>query len=568
MKRKKKSIASLSITATMLAMMLTVGSSNVYAKVCGDTDFDCNTPATTPPGISTGTDVVCDCGDTVVGSTGYIYHLTNSLICSTQHGLIIGSPDIGIDGKDLRTGVLHKIDGSGTPIANRNCEVLTADEGVPERQWCVDHPCRHALVGGGALDSGILNALPLAPVPDTPLYTYYCNRSAPAGQGGCDGILIRNVEITGWCDGIWVSGDCSTGAGHTRLPAADYGNDDEYRLTGLIIEGNYIHDNGNPDCGDYTPNTNPDDPDDGGDWENNYYNDAIFTAQIGLDSKNSTVWQVANGIPAYCDERTFFDPRLCDPSSDPITQHYCYFWDGVTDVNMNKIVGNKIVNQKGCGCVSCAGGMGINLQGGLEIEAVLWSGANQVGDNVVENCAMSGITHSHATRHNRIHANICTGNGYGGITGGCGWNHDNYIFDNCVPDNYGMGIGVASESIIANNRAVRTREVTNSELLELLWVNPGDRYGILIGGDAYDSLVVGNTACGNDIDISPVYEANDNMCDTLVSNCEYSCWDNPLFEINLCKGDLDGDCKVNTLDLNILYGQWMWGVFPNPSCCP
>ncbi|MEA2083905.1 MAG: hypothetical protein U9O82_06635, partial [Thermodesulfobacteriota bacterium] len=100
-KKKKKSMASLGITATMVAMMLIVGSSNVFAVPCGDTNLD---------GIH---DTNCNCGDTVVGQAGYIYNLPGPLDCSqatgtfTRHGLIIGSPGIGIDGQGFM------IDGGG-----------------------------------------------------------------------------------------------------------------------------------------------------------------------------------------------------------------------------------------------------------------------------------------------------------------------------------------------------------------------------------------------------------------------------------------------------------------------
>ncbi len=60
-------------------------SGEAMAANCGDTDSD---------GV---TDTTCNCGDTVVGASGYTYELTSDLIC-TGHGLLFGTSTITIDG--------------------------------------------------------------------------------------------------------------------------------------------------------------------------------------------------------------------------------------------------------------------------------------------------------------------------------------------------------------------------------------------------------------------------------------------------------------------------------------
>jgi hypothetical protein len=378
-----------------LAVMLTVavGIGNVWAGLCGDTTY------------SGSTDTTCYCGDTVVGAPGYTYVMTSDLRmsdavpgpCTTKHGLMVGNAYLTIDGNG------YKIDGGGAEA--RDCQVQTYAEGVPERQWCSLHPCRQDTTGD-ALDSGIVNA-------NTSLGTS-ANPNAPLGQGGASNVTIKDTEITGWCDGIWISGDCDTNGDGTV--------GDERRLVGLLVEGNHIHDNGKGPCGTYTPNTNPSDPDDGGDWTYHYYTDAIFTAQIGLDAVNApSTWGACGlGLPvniAQSEWSDMFQWWETDPSVCGVElASLCGVENGI-----NRIIHNIIYNQDGCAAISCSGGMGITLQGGLEIEPFDWAGGNDIAKNLIKNVAMSGISYSHATRDNRIRGNVITGCGYGGVTNGCGW---------------------------------------------------------------------------------------------------------------------------------------------------
>ena len=558
----------LMMLAVTLSIFLVAGHANAVC-VCYDAGgLEINCPGA-PTGVSNAGNAAYACGDVVTHSCTF----EADLICASDHGLIIGAENIVIDGAH------HTLDGTGTPMALRKCAVnVYHEQGDPPhppvntRMWSVGHPCRCAdvtpgdnnpITRNGCLDSGIMNAVVAGKANSG------CIAGAPDCQGGCNNVKVINLVITGWCDGIFMSGQC-----HDKWPD-ESGIDPvpaEIRLTGLVIEGNHIHNNGMGGCGVYTPCPEGD----GGDWEGvlstdngRYYNDAIFTAEIGLDSVNSPFWAQRDGIPfeSFVDERT-----ICGVLQ---TQYYFSWWKiaeiwWLDLVEHNKIAHNKIRDQKGCGCVACPGGSGINLQGGLEIDNVSWCGANEIAKNVIEDCAMSGVMYHHATKHNRIHGNICTGNGYGGITNACGWCNENYIFDNCAPDNYGMGIAVNSQATIANNRSVRTRAVTDPELLKLGWPDAG--YGILMQAEPNQvHLVAGNTACGNAaadiVDNTGIATADDNMCKTQGNMSEYSCWDNDLFRIR-CSADLNKDCKVNNLDSIIMKDQWLWGGFLKPPCCP
>jgi len=262
------------------------------------------------------------------------------------------------------------------------------------------------------------------------------------------------------------------------------------------------------------------------------------------------------------------------------------FWPD--QVSHNIIAHNRIYNQKGCGVVSCAGGNGINLQGGLEIENVIWSGANEIAKNVIKNCARSGIQYTHATKSNRIHGNYIIGCGFGGITDPCNWCHDNYIFDNWLYGNRGMGIGVAARAEIENNFCLDSTAVPD-ECGKRLIGYPWEGYGIIIGGDAGDSKIYNNTCVGNaeaDIaDNSGTAIGDANMCKDTISYCDTNAYTGTTCctsatscdggcrymagERLNCRADLDHDCKVYITDISIFAGEFLHGLDPNkPPCCP
>lgn len=483
-----------------------------------------------------------DCG-CVADKPNTMYTLGEDMVCSTRHGIIIGAEGVTIDGAG------HKLSGAGTPIGERHCELNVypelEEDNDSSRIWCVGHPCRQADVQphdndpkthDGCLDSGILNADPTT-----------C-------QGGFSNVTIKNLEITGWCDGIFVSGTGTEG--------------EETRLTGLLIEGNIIHDNGNPDCGTYTPCPGGD----GGDWTHRYYNDAIFTAEIGIDAPGADA-------DVACREYTVGGneyPDLVASSTggcEPLPS------------KRNIIRHNRIYNQMGCGTISCPGGNGINLQGGLELDHPIWSGCNEIVDNYIQHCAMSGIQYTHASTHNRIHRNYVVGNGFGGITDPCGWCDGNYIYDNVAKDNYGCGIGINAVVRILHNYCIGTKAVQNPEYTKLGYESAAKGVGILVGecsGDHYGngivvgdnecSEILGNTAVGSaykDILSASSATGDENMCkttnnynDSSASGCRYMAGDRLD-----CEADLDHDCKVSSKDFDIFSGQWDWGADLNKPAC-
>ncbi len=566
---EKISKVSLPMLALMLSIFMVAGTASAWSPGPADPNGHpgCYTDGCAANGNIAGT---YECGDVVECNCT----LNADMDCSgrsTKHGLIIGAPDITIDGAG------RTIDGGGTD--NRDCAVNVYHEAgdaphppINTRMWCSGHPCRKAdllvngvgdnnpLTSNGCLDSGVINATVLNPAetnPSNPTLALLggCNAAAPVGQGGCDNVTIQNLEITGWCDGIWISGDCDTGVATSdpRYGRPGYADHSEYRLTGIVVEGNVIHDNGKDGCGDYTACPAP--FGDGGDWENRYYNDAIFTAQIGLDAANSPEWAVADGLPV--DEYVL-------PVNDGINggnkTFYCW-WSALeveeNNAKPNHIIHNDIWKQAGCGCVACAGGMGINLQGGLEDPSsgiFIWSGGNNIGSNNIRCSAMSGISHTHASRHNRIHHNYCLENKFGGITAGCGWNHENYLFCNVIEHNDGLGIGQASSAIIEGNRVVSTHAVSAaSELHKLGWPDAG--YGILLGpleagdpGSVVEQNYVSVNQAADILDNSGVATGSRNACvraGTFGPGCDF-CGCPPF--ASLCKGDVNKNGQVNNVD--------------------
>jgi len=487
------------------------------------------------------------CG-AVLNTPGETYELTANMTCSTAHGLIVAAPNITIDGKGFTI--------NGGSVNSRNCQVKVYAEEDPDRMWCEGHPCR---VGANddVLDSGVVNA--------NTATVGSCNPSAPVGQGGCDGLTVKNLKITNFCDGIWISGDCSTGSPSGRQ---GYDANAEYRLRGLVIEGNMIYNNGKANAANvFTPAAGGD----GGDWTYRYYNDGIFTAQIGLDEANSGSWKYKECVMGGKEIQGLHCPDGIVPASGDCTAACVNL-----PADRNFIWHNKIYAQKVVSSISCAGGNGINLQGGIEfVENNLWAGANEIEKNVLKNNAGSGISFTHASIYNRIHGNLVVGNHLGGITNGCAWNSHNYVYYNTVQGNFGVGIGVDAPQKVKNNIVTDTQALDNAQYANLgynlngqgiLAIDACDTtYTPALCGSGEGSELVGNTVAGNVVDIADSSGAtgSENMCMTTTGyadttpagfggvNCQYASG----ARLN-CLADINHDLAVNVKDFQAVQGQW------------
>lgn len=542
---EKISKISLTMLVLMLSIFVAAGTASAFCQkgLCApDNCFGCcYTGAGAPDPCPLGATCCYECGDLVMYSCGFDADLEDPVVgcapppaprkCTTRHGLIVGAVNITINGNGFM------IQDGG--VANRNCDVLML---VDPSDECALHPCRQA-TDGGVIDSGIVNANTLA--------HNSCNLAAPVGQGGCDNVTIKDVEIKGFCDGIFMSGDCSNGAAHPN-PKPDQivgaGANSEYRLTGLLIEGCCIHDNGK-DCGSC----------DGSNcgYANKCYNDGIFLAEVGINSTDGT-WE---NIP--CDPPAE-DP--CDGTSGP---------NPPAEVENVIVRHNKISNQKGCCCESCPGGNCINLNGGMEepVGHECWySGCSEIAKNVCKNTGCSCVQFHHGTDKNYIHGNYCMGNRYAGIGTGCDWLNENYVYSNWVKDAGGPGIGVNAGTHIYNNFSL-----DNYDTIIPCTNFPDEGYGILVTGGDTNSCVMDNTCAGNQTaDIADpaglITAASDrNMCQTTGNyadanpgprgKCRYDGGD----RLN-CKADLNHDCRVNDiLDLPIFVGELGQG---SAYCCP
>ncbi|OEU75971.1 MAG: hypothetical protein BA874_09685 [Desulfuromonadales bacterium C00003068] len=506
------------------------------------------------------------CGQ-ALSVAGETYHMTVDIDCSDAedwpccdpndpdkkhvYGVIITAPNVTLDGHGK-----HIIGGNAD---DKCCEVVINPGNDPDPGWCTDHPCRNGLTddaGKSAICTGVLNANPVG------------------GQGGYSGVTVKNVEISGFCDGIFMSGDCNP----------------ERRLTGILIEGNYIHDNGK-DCGCYVHSGGEE-----GYYPHPNFNDAIYLAQVGIDAPG-----VGIGVFPECEECRMLNPfPECLPVDEYLefpdliectggcAEPWCEcckpLWAAEIDpppveggpVKVNIVRHNLIYSQKGCAKISCPGGNGINLNGGLELEDddLWWSGCNDIYKNVIKNCNFSGIMYQHATRYNRIHGNYCTGNRYGGITDPCDWCEDNYIYDNVLKYNYGPGIGLNAMARIKNNISIDNQPVPD-ECGKHNLPYPHGGIGIWCGDEAASELV-GNTCVGNaTADIRAVAAAgafgDQNKCRTINSTyrdctpgprgmCRYDCAD----RLN-CVADLNHDCNVNIHDSNLMiFNEWNYGPM---QCC-
>jgi hypothetical protein len=537
-----------------------------------------------------------DCG-AVLGGPGYTpgdntFTLTQDMNCWganwTKHGLIIGAPGIIIDGQGYALIGSDPTVNNGYPLpetvppsggGRRQCEVDTyveyahpTDPGV----WCVGHPCRQG-VDGLPLDSGVLNAKATANQTTTPY------PAAPAGQGGNNNVTVKNLKITGFCDGIWLSGDC---AGTER------------RLTGLVIEGNQIYNNGVAiPVNDFRLEQTG--ADDGGDWVgtkaqsncagqpqgaicpasgSRYYNDGIFTAQIGLDTANSGTYQYKECVLGGEEHPGLYCP---DGIMPPVIGQDCQTACAALPADRNFIGHNKVYNQRGYTCTSCSGGNGINLQGGNELEVGnLWAFAAEVKGNILKNNSGSGISFTHAGIYSRIHGNVAQGNQLGGITNPCAWNAHNYLFYNTVEGNYCVGIGALAPQKVKKNVVTNTQACANPEYTELgfdilgqgiLAVECCDTgYTPALCQDGEGTELVQNTSVANaeDFDIDDrsggCTFGDSNLCndsgggdymDATPSFGTYDCRyvSGPMLN---CKSDINHDCSVNIKDFNFLPPEW------------
>jgi hypothetical protein len=346
-----------------------------------------------------------------------------------RHGLIVGAPNITIDGAGFM------IDGGGT--AGRNCQV----DMVVEYDECLDHPCRYSREtdanGNMALPSGILNAVASNGASGK---IGGCNPNAKVGEGGCDFVTVKNLEITGFCNGITMNGDCTVdpagGSTHGRSGSGLVGDTtsdkQEYRLSGIQILGNVIQGNGK-DCGNIDLGLGI------CGFDETNFNDAIYLAQVGSNAE------------------------LKPPAEKPT---FCYTGTTVKDMPAGAVLvrHNVIKAQKGCACENCPGGSAINLNGGLEVpsdwgrayEAAM-SGGQEVAKNKIVDMAFSGIQFHHGTQWNRIHGNFIADTGYGAIISGCDWITSNHIYSNVAIDIFGPAYGFRCPVNLWNNIAFGAR---------------------------------------------------------------------------------------------------------------
>ncbi len=303
--------------------------------------------------------------------------LNADMNCSTKHGLIVGAAGITIDGAG------YKIDGSS---GTRGCEVAFPDP----------HPCREEV------DSGVYNAK-AAGVANSGCTVY----NDTPGEEGCDNVTIKNLEITGFCNGISMVGSCNAGPG-VQPAAGDW-------LVGSTIMGNYIHDNG----------------------VSTEYNDGIYMAMAGNPAP-------AAGLTSALD---------VDCSAVPAA-------------NKNKIFGNLVVRQAGQGEEEAPSGNGINYMGGIEENAgaTYYSACDIIANNTAIQNQLSGIMLTAGGVQVKVKGNVVKENGYGGITIPCDFNAGSTICGNFVQRNYGPGIGTNVWQYIQNNTVLESMEYLGPNL--------------------------------------------------------------------------------------------------------
>jgi len=238
---------------------------------------------------------------------------------------------------------------------------------------------------------------------------------------------------------------------------------------------------------------------------------------------------------------------------------------------------NTIHEQHGCACVSCPGGSGVNLNGGVEkfndedVFIGTWTGCDEIVQNRVRDCDVSGIMYHHAIMYTRIHGNDLTRNLFCGISNGCGWCEDQYVYDNVAKQNFGTGIAVNAATKIKKNICAYTRPAVG-EIAELYGSFASGGHGIVTGEPG--SVIKSNMTyanAGTDIrsmDAPPVYSIG---CMCLQNADPFSnCASIKPWKVNVCWHDANDDGKVTyDSDGNLFLGtvyDYNWGQFGYPNC--
>jgi hypothetical protein len=489
--------------------------------------------------------VTYQCGDVVMSSCT----LNADMYCpNSKHGLIIGTVGITIDGNNEVApdgGKGYRLWGTndGSHPTNRDCLVDIYNEAGGYE--CVEHGCR------SEIDSGVYNAIAAASAGSG------CDARANVlpGQGGCSEVTVKNLDIRGWCDGIFMSGTC-------------FVNGDlqgQLLIDEILIEGNIVADNG-MDCGtEFTAVA-----DTVGYWgtagSNSYFNDGIFVAMAGEE--------ISAGGFGGCED----------------------LGDGRQAVTIRD---NDVFNQLGCGKESCPGGNNINIEGGVEEdyysgggdEDFFYVGCIDVSRNLVKNASFSGIQASHAIGDSDIHDNVIRGNNYGGFTYPCDFGQHLDVVSNTLDSNKGPGIGGFSPMNIKKNTVMYTTPIDfdlYSALNGIAFPILAD--GIYFGGEASGTVVedniVGSTATegvpfllGNDIatDEGVSWTGDRNKCYATrvfydanayngvpqagVGGCRYDSEMNPIWPY--LRADLNGDNITDFDDYTIMSSEW-YHTIPTP----
>ena len=381
-----------------------------------------------------------DCG-TVLSVADGDYELVADMNCSTTHGLIIGASGITIDGKG------HSITGT---LSGYDCKVGDVEcvDGTPEHP----QPCRDEL------SSGIYNAYADG-------VTGSGCQGTTAGQGGCDDVTVMDLEITGFCDGIFMSGSCRAGSGNPP-DASDW-------LQGCKVLGNYIHDNGKSDASCVT--------------------DMVGCGNVNLCA-NDGIFMAMTGVP------------VGSPGLTAALAYDCSYAEMRDTLNVSA---NLVMGQKGYARETGPAGNGINVLGGMEENtgSTYYGACGQITNNSIYSNEVSGIMVTTATNL-LIKGNNIKNNGYGGITIPCDFNPGNRIEANYMDSNEGPGIGVVCWQEIVNNTVLNAKNYSGDDLgfssaaAGIYCESSGQ--DIYAAGDATGPSIVvdnyvANSASGNDI---------------------------------------------------------------------
>jgi hypothetical protein len=454
-----------------------------------------------------------DCG-AVLGVAPYTdtdYVLGGNMSCTTTHGLIIGTTGITIDGAG------YFISGN---LAGYDCRVTDVEcvEGAPEHP----QPCR------SELPSGVFNAVAAGKTGSGCFGTV-------AGQGGCDDVVVKNLEIKGFCNGIFMSGNCAVGGANPL-------SDDDL-LTGIQVIGNYVHDNGKSDSASCDGTIATGDGDCATYTENLCANDGIFLTMTGQNVG-------AQGLTAALN-------------------YSC------TDAEMRGTVnvqGNVVMNQKGYARETGPAGNGINVLGGIEENTgdTYYSACGLIASNISQNNEVSGIMVTTATNL-LIKANKIKRNAYGGITIPCDFNPGNVITDNYIDGNGGPGIGamcwqVITENIVQNAQVYSGPDLGFSTAANGIYVEESGQDPYPLGTAAGAAIVVGNKVSNStDADIEAATAASIDCSAYGVNNAGNFANDLGAAVPAACKAssswttyqeDVDDNGAVDGADVAAVFSKW------------